>query len=229
MTNNNNNITFSPFISIPTIPTNPSLNTTFPSSSSSSDIFLSTNTTTTTTIKPSPLESLTITSLSTLESLIESSGELFNSLLEYSSSPLINKGNIGDNNNNNNNNEEEEKKRQKVILCYEIYKNHEKELKENIDNVKIESSTSNNNRSVINELIKTRDSLLQESDTQKTHLTNLLEQTYKLQFQIQTLLACSEQQHVILPTQPEQQQQQQQQQEGGEGGGGEEIEMKIEP
>lgn len=135
--NNNNNITFSPFISIPTIPTNPSLNTTFPSSSS--DIFLSTNTTTTTTITPSPLESLTITSLSTLESLIESSGELFNSLLDYSSSPLINKeGNSGDKNNNNNNNEEEEKKRQKVILCYEIYKNHEKELKENIDNMELQ-------------------------------------------------------------------------------------------
>ncbi|CAG8513562.1 7071_t:CDS:2 [Rhizophagus irregularis] len=61
--------------------------------------------------------------------------------------------------------------------------------------VKTESSTSN---TAINELIKTRDSLLQESDTQKTHLTNLLEQTYKLQFQIQTLLACSEQQHDSL-------------------------------
>jgi len=62
-------------------------------------------------------------------------------------------------------------------------------------------------------LIKTRDSLLEVSDNQKTHLTNLLEQTYKLQFQIQTLLACSEQQHVVLPSQTEQQQQQQHQQQ----------------
>jgi hypothetical protein len=63
------------------------------------------------------------------------------------------------------------------------------------------------NAPVINELIETRDALLQESETQETHLTNLLEQTYKLQFQIQTLLACSEQQYVILPSQSDQEQQ----------------------
>ncbi|CAJ0831424.1 291_t:CDS:2 [Entrophospora sp. SA101] len=48
-----------------------------------------------------------------------------------------------------------------------------------------ESSTIN-----IKELQEIRDSLLQESETQATHLTNLLEQTYKFQFQIQTLLSC---------------------------------------
>src|SRR4051794_30100105 len=91
---------FSPFASDPTFQTSTTLST------------------------PSQLEILAIQSLSTLESLLETSGEIFNSLLEYSTSK---EG--GDNDN------EEEIKRQKVIKCYEKYKGFEKELKGQIDKI----------------------------------------------------------------------------------------------
>src|SRR5437764_12216316 len=97
--NDNDNI-FSSFTSIPT----------FQSSS--------------TPTAPSQLETLAIQSLSTLESLLETSGEIFNSLLEYSTPK---EGGDDDN--------EEEIKRQKVIQCYEKYKGFEKELKGYIDNI----------------------------------------------------------------------------------------------
>ncbi|CAG8584079.1 12956_t:CDS:2 [Funneliformis mosseae] len=139
-----------------------------------------------------PLESLAITSLTRLETLIETSGELFKSLLEYSRT-------ISD--------KTEEEKRIKVTKCYENYQKVEKELKGYFDNIveleekkkksreeaRAQGSTSSQPLSALNKLVETRDSLLQESETQETHLTNLLDQTYKLQFQIQTLLACSEQ------------------------------------
>jgi hypothetical protein len=82
-----------------------------------------TSSTSTTLSAPSQLETLAIIGLSTLESLLDTSEELFNSLLEYSTSK---EG--GDENN-------EEVKRQKVIQCYEKYKRFEKDLKGHIDNI----------------------------------------------------------------------------------------------
>ncbi|CAJ0829641.1 6146_t:CDS:2 [Entrophospora sp. SA101] len=71
------------------------------------------------------------------------------------------------------------------LLIEQIEELRKRKRKEN-DPEKPESSTIN-----IKELQEIRDSLLQESETQATHLTNLLEQTYKFQFQIQTLLSSN--------------------------------------
>src|SRR5688572_19784453 len=70
------------------------------------------------TIPTKSLETLTIESLTLLESLIETSGELFNSLLEYSQGKT-----------EENDDDMEEEKRQKVTQCYEKYKKSEKELR----------------------------------------------------------------------------------------------------
>src|SRR5437763_9068048 len=93
-------------------------------SSFTSDPTFQSLSTSTTLSTPSQLETLAIQSLSTLESLLETSGEIFNSLLEYSTPK---EGGDDDN--------EEEIKRQKVIQCYEKYKGFEKELKGYIDNI----------------------------------------------------------------------------------------------
>ncbi|CAG8593424.1 4708_t:CDS:2, partial [Acaulospora colombiana] len=138
------------------------------------------------------IETLAVEGLSTLNRLLETSGEVFASLSKYSTS----KDNT------------EEAIRREVMECHKKYKGVSGELKslvEKIDDIqeekRKEAKLKENNMDIydpssdpiIVELIKTRSSLLQESDTQRTHLTNLLEQTYKLQFLIQTLLASSEQ------------------------------------
>ncbi|CAI2169466.1 14754_t:CDS:2 [Funneliformis geosporum] len=162
------------------------------SSFASNPSYLSRTSTLSTTVS-TPLESLAITSLTGLETLIETSGELFKSLLEYSRTKPE---------------KAEEEKRIKVTKCYENYQKVEKELKGYFDNIveleekkkksrdeaRAQGSTSSQSLSTeMKSLVETRDNLLQESESQETHLTNLLDQTYKLQFQIQTLLACSEQ------------------------------------
>ena len=69
------------------------------------------------------LESLSVKSLSKLESLIETSGELFHSLLEYSQTKTEESDDM------------EKEKRQNVIEYYEKYKKFEKELRRYLDDI----------------------------------------------------------------------------------------------
>ncbi|CAG8749280.1 7088_t:CDS:2, partial [Dentiscutata erythropus] len=104
--------------------------------------------------------------------------------------------------------ENTEKIQQKVTESRNKYKNVSDELsniigqietkkqKEILTESSMEITETEKDRAIKN-LIETRDTLLQESETQKNHLTELLNRTYELQFLIQTLLASSEQQEVV--------------------------------
>ncbi|CAG8448517.1 14283_t:CDS:2 [Cetraspora pellucida] len=145
--------------------------------------------------KPTQLEGLAINGQLTLNKLINTVEEIFTTLATFSSS------------------ENTEDIRQKVTESQNKYKNVSDELNNIIGQIDViwtkkkeETSTENNMElsepkkdPEIKGLIETRDSLLQESETQKNHLKELLDQTYELQFLIQTLLASCEQQEVVLP------------------------------
>ncbi|CAG8715471.1 7311_t:CDS:2, partial [Dentiscutata erythropus] len=130
---------------------------------------------------PTLLEGLAINGQLTLNKLINTVEEIFATLATSSS-------------------ENTEKIQQKVTESRNKYKNVSDELSNIIGQIETESNmeiTETEKDRAIKNLIETRDTLLQESETQKNHLTELLNRTYELQFLIQTLLASSEQQEVV--------------------------------
>ncbi|CAG8625498.1 883_t:CDS:2 [Acaulospora morrowiae] len=142
-----------------------------------------------------PLESLAIEGLSTLNRLLETSGEIFTSLSRYSYS----------------NDNTEEAIRREIAESHEKYKNVSEELKvlvDNIDNIQEEKlgkikednmdTYDPNSDPIIVELINTRSSLLQAYNFSH-YIPTISKQAYKLQFLIQTLLASSEQEAIVPP------------------------------
>ncbi|CAG8471973.1 18668_t:CDS:2 [Racocetra fulgida] len=141
------------------------------------------------------LEGLALNGQLTLNKLINTVEEIFTTLPTFLSS------------------ENTEEIRKKVTESQNKYKNVADELNGVIGQIDViwtkkqeETSTENNMEisevkkdPAIKELIETRDTLFQESETQKLHLKELLDRTYELQFLIQTLLASCEQQEVVLP------------------------------
>ncbi|CAG8485281.1 27433_t:CDS:2 [Gigaspora margarita] len=142
-----------------------------------------------------PLENLANKGQLTLNKLINTVEEIFTTLATSS-------------------NENTEEIQQKVNESRNKYKNVSDELNNIIGQVDViwtkkqEETLTENKMEItetekdltIKELIETRDTLLEESVTQKTHLKALLDRTYELQFLIQTLLASSEQQEVLPDT-----------------------------
>ncbi|RHZ64239.1 hypothetical protein Glove_326g123 [Diversispora epigaea] len=122
-------------------------------------------TTTTTTVS---LESLAVEGLSTLNKLVETAGEIFVSLSNYSS--------FEENN--------EEELQRKVIESHEKYKKVSEELNGLITQIsdfqekkneeeKAKENSMDTSDPIISGLIETRDSLLKESESQRTYLKNL--------------------------------------------------------
>ncbi|CAG8734259.1 2099_t:CDS:2, partial [Gigaspora rosea] len=136
-----------------------------------------------------PLEKLAINGQLALNKLINTVEEIFATLGTSS-------------------NENTEEIQQKVTESRNKYKNVSDELNNIIGQVDViwtnkqEETLTKNKMEItetekdltIKDLIQTRDTLLEESETQKNHLKALLDRTYELQFLIQTLLASSEQQ-----------------------------------
>ncbi|CAG8565704.1 4674_t:CDS:2 [Paraglomus brasilianum] len=140
------------------------------------------------------LESETLTALSKLDSLVSAAGKVFAALASYSSDNSTADGSFT--------------KLKEALVEYQALEAGLKEIVRSIENKRSEEEKDTNEKSnglssnqiiqmdtvseEVAKLTEQRDSLQETAQLYTLQLTNILEQSYKLQFHLQTLLACSE-------------------------------------